>query len=85
MLIQLAVLFAGCPALTNAGSTTSCNDDSACTTDDHCDGLGSCVGGNTVTCATPPLCKVQGPCNPGTGKSPEFCFYVVTGVLIVKH
>jgi hypothetical protein len=50
------------------GSTGTCDDGNACTTGDHCDGLGNCVAGAQTDCSTGMgLCEVAGTCNRATG------------------
>ncbi len=51
------------PAATNG---TPCSDGNLCTQTDTCVG-GSCVGGNSVTCAAQDQCHLAGVCNPATG------------------
>ena len=50
-------------------TTTSCNDNNACTLDDRCNGSGTCVAGTTKTCSdTSDVCyKPTGTCNTSTG------------------
>lgn len=52
-----------------ASTNTSCNDQSACSTDDHCDGAGNCVGNTScndgIVC-TADLCNAQTGCNNST-------------------
>lgn len=44
-------------------SSTLCDDGNACTTGDHCDGAGGCVGGSNVDCSSyDTLCR-RGWCN----------------------
>jgi len=51
------------------GSTGTCDDGNACTTGDHCDGLGTCVPGTALDCTTNlPLCKAAGVCSPSSGQ-----------------
>lgn len=45
---------------------TGCNDGSACTKSDTCQG-GSCLGASPVTCAALDPCHLAGACNPATG------------------
>jgi Lactonase, 7-bladed beta-propeller len=45
---------------------TPCDDGSACTQVDTCQG-GVCSGGNPVVCTTSDQCHVAGTCNPATG------------------
>jgi len=45
---------------------TGCDDGSACTQTDTCQG-GSCVGASPVTCAAIDACHLAGSCNPGNG------------------
>src|SRR5690349_18451419 len=57
----------------NEPSTTACDDGNACTTGDHCNGSGACVGTPKVcdsSCGNPndsSCCKIPGTCNPSTG------------------
>jgi len=51
------------PPLANG---TACNDGSACTQADSCQG-GSCMGGSPVTCAASDQCHAGGTCDPATG------------------
>jgi hypothetical protein len=52
-----------CEGGTNLPSSTSCNDGLGCTTSDHCDGLGQCVGGSPL-CSAPNVCQEPGTCVP---------------------
>ena len=49
-----------------AANGTSCNDGSACTQTDSCQG-GTCTGANPVVCTASDPCHVAGVCDPGTG------------------
>ena len=48
-------------------ATTACDDGSACTTVDQCDGNGTCVGDAPIVCTASDQCHVAGTCNPSTG------------------
>jgi hypothetical protein len=37
---------------TMSPSTTACDDGNPCTYNDHCNGSGTCIGGNTVSCVS---------------------------------
>jgi hypothetical protein len=50
-----------------APNTTSCDDNSLCTSPDLCDGNGQCVGGNPVVCSALDQCHTAGTCDPQTG------------------
>ncbi len=45
---------------------TACNDGNACTQTDTCQ-LGTCTGGNPVSCTASDQCHVAGVCDPGSG------------------
>jgi hypothetical protein len=47
---------------------TACNDNNSCTETDACDGAGTCVGGEPVTCPPADFCHEAGVCNPDTGQ-----------------
>jgi hypothetical protein len=44
-----------------AGTDVTCDDGDACTSNDHCDGLGSCAAGTPMDCSTPgaPRCDAE--------------------------
>lgn len=51
-----------------AEATVACNDGSACTTGDHCNGSGICVAGSSTVCPAAGQCQSgAGVCNPGSG------------------
>ncbi len=50
----------------NVSNGTSCNDGSACTLSDSCQG-GICVGANPVVCTAQDACHAVGTCNTATG------------------
>lgn len=59
----------------NKPTGVSCSDGNACTTGEVCQ-LGSCVGGQPVTCGSPPdACHGMGSCNTMTGT----CDYILLG------
>src|SRR5439155_423177 len=45
----------------------SCNDQSACTQSDHCDGAGKCGGTTMVTCQPLDGCHLAGTCDAVSG------------------
>jgi uncharacterized repeat protein (TIGR01451 family) len=51
---------------TDLSSNTSCDDHDACTTGDHCNGLGLCVGPYPLDCDDGISCTTDS-CDPGTG------------------
>src|SRR5262249_41520771 len=46
---------------------TGCNDKNACTTNDRCDGNGTCVGTTPVVCNAEDECHLPGVCDVATG------------------
>jgi secreted trypsin-like serine protease len=51
-------------------SSASCDDNNACTSNDHCDGVSEkCIGGTPVTCGASGQCHLAGTCDPSTGCS----------------
>jgi hypothetical protein len=46
---------------------TACNDATSCTQSDACDGAGSCIGGNPVTCPPGDTCHGTATCDAATG------------------
>jgi hypothetical protein len=57
---------ATCPADGFVADGTTCNDGTACTQTDACQG-GTCVGSNPVVCTALDACHSVGTCDPGAG------------------